>query len=256
MLFYVHPFSPTLTAIEVKDSVMCADLRVIVGFALSFLLAASLSTAQAPEPAPASGSRPLKVERDTKLELVLVEPVSSATTRKGQTIRMELSEPWIVEGKVVLPRGAPATGVVYSVQHAVPGKKSGHVAVVNGSLQLPSGKEVPLSLSMPDYWDCDGTNACTVYEVLGSVVIVPLLAIDFVAHPKGTLNSLRGDSNPPNTGLDSDVPAGSRVRAWTKRSFELPQTNLPVAAKVPAASAEPPCKAAPCAYQINLEAAP
>ena len=250
-------FSPTLTAIEVKDSVMRLNLRSILGLALTIHLAAPFGVAQTqPSSTPASDPKPLKVESGTKLELVLVEPLSSATAKKGQTVRLELGEPWIVDSRTILQIGAPATGVVSSVQHPIPGKRAGHVAVVKGSIQLPSGKSVPLSLSMPDYWDCDGAaGACATFAVLGAIVVVPLAAIDFVAHPKGTLNAFRGDSGVPNAGLDSDLPAGSSVRAWTKRSFELPQAASAATAvngKLPSPSREPPCKAVSCVYQLNL----
>jgi hypothetical protein len=230
-------------------------LQSFLSLALCVLLAAPFGTAQTPASPSASVPEPLKVERDTKLELLLVEPLTSATAKKGQTVRLELANAWVVNGREILPKGAPAVGIVDSVQHPVPGKKSGHVAVVKGSIQLPSGKKVPLSLSMPDYWDCDGTNACAVFAGLGAIVVGPFLAIDFVAHPKGTLSALRSTSDVPNAGLDSDVPAGSTVRAWTTRSFELPQTgqaSLAVPGKLPAAAEEPPCKATPCTYQINL----
>jgi hypothetical protein len=204
--------------------VMQIALRSYLSAILCILLAAQSNGAQAVGTEPAPGSAPLKIERDSKLSLILTEPVSSATAKKGQILRLELQEPWVVEGQVILPQGTPVTGIVGSVQRAVPGKKNGHVVVTAGSIQLPSGQKAPLELWMPDRKDCDGEmGACIFVYGLWATLELPLIVVGLAAaHFERHSWHPNSGNTKPLVGVESELPAGSKVRAFTRRNLKLP----------------------------------
>jgi hypothetical protein len=202
--------------------------RSIFHLVLCILLAAQSVGGQAPAAPSAPGHEPIQIERGSRLTLGLAEPVSSATAKKGQIVRLKLREPWVVEGHTILPAGTPAVGTVGSVQRAVPGKKNGHVVITAGSVQLPSGRSLPLDLEMPDRQDCDGAMAgCVATYTVFFIVESPLLLIELpiiLAHPHELRKAFRTE---PTAGVDSNLPAGCEIFAFTKHKIVLPMIDGP-----------------------------
>ena len=84
------------------------------------------------------------LRKGTVVALAVIDPVSSATAQKGQTARLALAEDVIVNGIVVIRRGAPAVGVVESVSKAIPGKHDGDLQIKLVSLTPPDTSGAPL----------------------------------------------------------------------------------------------------------------
>jgi hypothetical protein len=200
-------------------------LRSILSIIFCVLFAALTGGAQAPVSVPSPDRDTIRIRYEEPLELVLDEPLSSATARKGQTVRMKLSEDWVAEGQFLAPAGTPAVGTVRRVEGAIPGKRNGRVVITAGSIQLPSGKSVHLNIQMPDGSDCDDPGPCILLASIFAVVEAPLLAIELpvamVELPKAMKKEREQRQAIDIPGEESNLPAGSKVKGSNKRPFRF-----------------------------------
>jgi hypothetical protein len=79
----------------------------------------------------AAAHRPLVVAADTSITVVLDEPVGSKTSSSGQNFSATVSAPIEVDGRIAIPKGARATGIV---RHAKPAGRFKGGAVLSVSL--------------------------------------------------------------------------------------------------------------------------
>jgi len=63
-------------------------------------------------------SKPLVVPADTTITVVLDEPLSSKTSESGQNFSATVSTPIEIDGKIAVPKGARATGVIREAKSA------------------------------------------------------------------------------------------------------------------------------------------
>lgn len=61
---------------------------------------------------PAVAEAPLVLKAGTIVPLVTTAAVSSKTHRQGDRFALKVSDPVLVDGRIVIPKGAPATGEV------------------------------------------------------------------------------------------------------------------------------------------------
>ncbi len=89
--------------------------------------ATSDTASSSPSSSPASSAparkelpklRPIVVPADTAISVVLDEPVGSKTSTPGQTFRVTVEAPVEVDGRVAIPKGARASGVVKDAKAA------------------------------------------------------------------------------------------------------------------------------------------
>jgi hypothetical protein len=76
------------------------------------------STPAKSAPAPAPAPKPVVVPAETTISVVTDEALSSKTSTAGQTFSATVEEPVEVAGKVVIPKGAQATGIVKDAKPA------------------------------------------------------------------------------------------------------------------------------------------
>lgn len=62
--------------------------------------------------------RPLVIPADTEISVVLDQPIGSKTSSTGQTFTATVESPIEVEGRVAIPKGARATGIVKDAKSA------------------------------------------------------------------------------------------------------------------------------------------
>jgi len=146
---------------------------------------------------------------------VLTEEVSSATAKKGQTVRLELDKDWEVEGQVILPKGTPALGVVNHLVRAIPGKKDGYVDVKPVSIQLSSVRKLRLSEYPPGEDACDDMGPCWALYTIAFTVFLPITLAGLIKEG-GHRNEYCKD------GKDRIIPVGERVTTYTERAIVLP----------------------------------
>jgi hypothetical protein len=72
----------------------------------------SAAPASTPEPAPPAPPPPIVIPSGTPIRVSLITAVGSKTSEAGQKFEASLAEPIVVDDKVVVPKGASATGEV------------------------------------------------------------------------------------------------------------------------------------------------
>ena len=90
--------------------------------------------------------KPIVVDAGTKIVVTADQSVSSKTNNSGDHFDASLAEPVMVGDKVVIPKGANATGIVTHAKSA--GKFKGHaeITVALGSVTV-NGQEYPVKTS-------------------------------------------------------------------------------------------------------------
>jgi hypothetical protein len=109
---------------------------------------ADVPQSSAPAPATASPhalSDFITIPQYTKIELISLEEVSSATATKGQFVRLAVVNDVLVNGMVVIPKGTLASGVVSYVIKGAPGKRDGYLSVEPRIIFFNNGKTIKVS---------------------------------------------------------------------------------------------------------------
>jgi hypothetical protein len=117
---------------------------------------------------------PVALKKGTEVRLVLLETVSSATVRNGQTVRMAVALDVTSNGVIVIPKGTPATGEITQLRKAVPKERDGHFEIKPMDLTLPGGAHVKLHEYPPDACEPDGP--CWLLKAL-AMPLYPLFLI-------------------------------------------------------------------------------
>jgi hypothetical protein len=150
------------------------------------LAAQQISSPAAPFDAPQSSTPALEtaaphlppefvnIPKDTQIELISLEAVSSATATKGQLVRLAVAKGVLVKGLVVIPRGTLATGVVSRLTKGVPGKRDGFLQVTPSVLFLNNGTTIKLHEN--DWIDTDFGPPWFMYTFLGAIFL-PILIL-------------------------------------------------------------------------------
>lgn len=168
----------------------CKFLQSVLCLCLSPLLVAQEAADPAIMPnressasAHAVSAASIKVPKGTEVNLVLLESISSATAKKGQTVHMAVAQDVEVDGTIVIPGGAPANGIVTHLRKAVPGKNDGYVELKGVGLTLPNGTPMKLSEYPPGEDACGDFGPCWVmFPVFGAIdaIFAPLFAIRLI----------------------------------------------------------------------------
>jgi len=227
-------------------------MRKLLQSALCFILCPLLGAQQVPEaggtfespqnpkPAPAAGAPyPLPefitIPKDTEIEMISLEAVSSATATKGQLVRLAVAKDVLVKNLVVIPKGTPATGVVSRLTKGVPGKRNGYLQVVPRILFLNNGKTITLRESRSGEFGCDPIGPCwAMYTFLA-----PFLLIGLVSH-----KVLDSDENEKPLGKDDAIHACQSL-IWDGYTNRVKILSIDLPAVKPVLENTFPCKLVP-----------
>lgn len=135
---------------------------------------------------------------NTPIELEILDGVSSRTATRGMEFRMRVTAPVIVDGAVVVPVGTLAVGQVVHAQRKGMGGKPGELIVAARRLELPGG---PLKLRASLGASGAGRQGAAVATTIAFGVLGLLV-----------------------TGKDTELPAGTAVRARTAEDYAAPFT--------------------------------
>lgn len=126
---------------------------------------------QAAQPAVAtiapSGDNTLRAGTTVSVRLLEELTTERKVARVGQRFRMEIAEPVMLNGKVVLPAGSPVQGEITSVRNKGMWGKSGHITA-RVLYATVGGRQVRLSGTFDDK-GVTGTAG-----VVGAIALVPL----------------------------------------------------------------------------------
>lgn len=189
---------------------MGASPKFIMGVSMRFALAVGVALLSAQgfaqttgEPAPAdAGAPPQPVQPSQQPVVATLAPATDNTLRAGATVsvrlleelttekklarvgqrfRMEIAEPVMLNGKIVIPAGSPVQGEITSVRNKGMWGKSGHITA-RVLYATVSGRQVRLSGTFDDK-GVTGTAG-----VVGSIALVPLAGF-FVTGTSARINS-------------------------------------------------------------------
>lgn len=106
--------------------------------------AAATSDLPAPLPAPAAVPEPIEVPAGTRIELVLVEAVSSQSAAVGDEVRAELAAPIRLDGEIAVPSGTRVVGRVTEAKALAKVGGRARLALAFETLEL-DGQAVPIA---------------------------------------------------------------------------------------------------------------
>ena len=92
--------------------------------------------------------KPITIPADTTISVVLDEPIGSKTSTNGQTFSTTVASPIEVNGRVAIPKGARATGIVRDAKSAGRFKGGAELSV---SLTSVTVKEASYDLQTSDF---------------------------------------------------------------------------------------------------------
>lgn len=204
---------------------------VAASFSVAALGQAVIQPAPPPPVAPLDGSAAY-LRTGTEVPLKLNEDLTTKhkALKLGQRFRMEVSEPVLVNGVVVIPAGSPAIGEITDVRNKGMWGKSGHFT---GQIRYVTvnGRQIRLTGTFDDKGTAGGIGATAV----SAVVFLPagFFMTGTSAHlPIGTPVKGFVDEDVPLT-ISSAAPAPLVVQA------PLPVQAAPVPASAPAPASSP-----------------
>jgi hypothetical protein len=169
-------------------------------------------TAAAPAAATApSGS--IRIPAGMAVEMEFVEAVGSATSHPGDTFALRLAAPIVIDGRVIVPAGAPGGGEVIDAQASRFGGQQGKL-VISGRFLDVNGQRVRIR-----GMTITGAGRSNVGMVAGLAWV-----------PYAGLGSIFIH------GREIEIPAGALASAKLAVDVDVPETSL--APPTPPASAE------------------
>ncbi|SMQ69543.1 hypothetical protein SAMN06297468_1729 [Altererythrobacter xiamenensis] len=174
--------------------------RLALGAASLALLAAPLcaqdteASADTAEVAPVAVPHRIALPVGSDVPLRTLEEVSSKTARKGDLVRLEVAEDYVIDGRVVLPRGTPAVAELTLAEKKGWMGRAGKLAARMLYLDLPAG---PVRLS-GELGEAGQSNA----EV--ATVLSAFTGLGFI------------------TGKSAVIPAGTELVARLDREARIP----------------------------------
>jgi len=97
--------------------------------------------------ASASGSlpsAPVKIATDTPIRLTIDEAVSSASAKPGDTFKLSAADDLVINGRVAIAKGAPATGRIVAVKEKKGLASDGMLEIAIDSVPAVNGENVAL----------------------------------------------------------------------------------------------------------------
>jgi hypothetical protein len=175
--------------------------------------------AAAAPPQPARPPQPHTLMDGTPVKLRLSETMSSASARVGQEVPFDVLEDVMVDGVIVLPKGATAIGTVTDCN---PKKSMGRAGKLDMSIsyaRLADQEKLPLR-AIQDNKGGGHVGAMTGAIVATSIVFFPAAPLFLFIH-----------------GQDITIPQGTEITAFVQGDMHLDMAKFAAAPPVPAASA-------------------
>ncbi len=226
--FNLFDFYSTGLAVEI------ALVKLLVVCPLVFALAVG-DPALSQAPSPATATPPVKTEKaagvppapntlldGTAVKLRLAETISSAHAKTGQEIPFEVTEDVLVQGVIVLPKGAQAVATVTEASTKKSMGRGGKLNVNVDSARLADGEKVQLR-AVQDNKGGGHVGAMTGAMVATAIVFFPAAPLFLFIH-----------------GKDITIPKGTEVTAFVEGDMKLDMARFvaaPAAEALPAVAA-------------------
>jgi hypothetical protein len=96
---------------------------------------------------PVQAAKTLLIPADTGVIVKLMEPLSSATHKKGDPVKLEVAQDVFVEGKKVIAAGAPVSAVIKDVARHFFAGIAGYLKLEVQSVPAVTGTLIPLKFT-------------------------------------------------------------------------------------------------------------
>ncbi|MGA3130625.1 MAG: hypothetical protein ABSD59_07475 [Terracidiphilus sp.] len=164
----------------------------------------------------------LRVPKDTKIELVALESISSESAIAGTPVRFAVAKDVVVDGATVLRAGTPVTGTVTEVVRGIAGKREGLLRIRVREVSLVGGHPLRLTSSDPQIRQTSGDRfkdgAVKTFEVFESVAFLPIELAMAVTMPT------EGNGKP--SGEDAVLPRCFQGHYWVTTPSTLDIAGL------------------------------
>jgi len=144
----------------------------------SLLLVMVMSPKCAPQPQPPQPRRvAVAVPAGTVVELETAYTINSQLVRKGDAVSFRVVNPVIVDGQVVIERGAVGTAVVTRAERGGHFGRAGRIAWTMKEVTAADGSRIPLQFSGRTVGDSKGAKVATQMVVMGALMwpIAPVM---------------------------------------------------------------------------------
>jgi PEGA domain len=199
--------------------------------------AAAPQSAPAPDNSTPSAPPPPNTLLDgTTVKLRLAENISSETSKTGDQVPFEVTEEVLVQGVVVIPKGAPALATVTDAEPKRRMGRGGKLDVNVDSVRLADGEKAQLRAAK-DTKGGGHVGAMTGAMVATSIVFFPAAPLFLFMHGKSV-----------------DIPKGTEVTAFVQGDMHLAMANFGVGGASPTVAAPASVVAAATSMvSVNVE---
>jgi hypothetical protein len=173
---------------------------------------------KAAESAPAPAPKPIVVDAGTEIVVTADQSVSSKTSNSGDRFDASLAEPVMVGDRVVIPKGAKATGTVTDAKSAGKFKGNAAIAVTLSSVTV-NGQEYPVTTSQVTETG-KGRGKRTAEGAGGGAVVGAIIGA-IAGHGKGAAIGAAAGAGAGTAGAALTGERDITIGAETKLNFKL-----------------------------------
>ncbi|MGJ7902305.1 hypothetical protein [Lysobacter sp. 1R34A] len=178
-------------------------------------LASASASASALPSATSGGPDARRLLAGTELLLETLQPLSSATLKRGDKFGLRLAQALSVDGALVLPAGTTGVGEVVHAERSRSGGKPGELLLAARYLEA-DGRQIPLRSFRVGAAGVDKSG-----QVIGLSIAVGVFAM-----------FMRGG--------EIQIPPHTQAQARIAQDVDLPSSAAPVQGPAPVAATEPP----------------
>jgi len=149
-----------------------------------------------------AATAPVTIPALTTIELEILSPLSSRTSKTGQVFALRLVQPIVIDGKVIVAAGTPGEGEVLNAKHSSFGGSPGMLMLIARSMTI-DGRALRLR-SM----HIDQSGANHMGAAIATSVVVPLVGLLV-------------------QGGETNVAAGTHAMARTAEDFTIAPAPKP-----------------------------
>jgi len=171
----------------------------------------------------------------TTVKLRLAENISSETSKTGDQVPFEVTEEVLVQGVVVIAKGAPALATVTDAEPKRRMGRGGKLDVNVDSVRLADGEKAQLR-AVKDTKGGGHVGAMTGAMVATSIVFFPAAPLFLFMHGKSV-----------------DIPKGTEVTAFVQGDMHLVMANFGPGGASTSVAGSAPVAAAATMVSVNVE---
>ena len=194
----------------------------------------------------ASGSVPefVAIPKGTRIELILLDPVSSAECRRRSGIHFAVWKDVVVDGITAIPAGTLVAGTVTRAKQAIPNKRDGSLDFRPKDVEVTQHRKLRLTNSPPRPPKSWAYRRDQVDQTLRMIVTAPLWLPRLPFDLAGWKQEGRNEHPQPPRGKDVEFHACYVEHYWfTRAAVTIRVAALPAAA--PARGAYCKCMSSP-----------